>query len=104
MAALCAVYASYKDTPLKVAVVAVLAAALGLAVARPRPCFDEHGRPCCWGTRPGESLLPMWLALMLIGYTVYFFALAGTALACSAASDVPLPTPPLPPPAPANGA
>jgi len=82
MATLCAVYASFRDTPLKMAIVVVLAIAFGMGVVKPRPMYSPDGAMLNFGTRPGETLMPAWLAIMLVGYTVYFIGMCGS-VTCS---------------------
>lgn len=50
-----------------------LVAAAALAYIKPRMMYDASGKALQFGTGPGQTLVPWWLASVGVGAVGYFF-------------------------------
>lgn len=72
------------NTPIKFAITAVVVAAFMISVTKLETFCDPLNRNKLrdFGTAPGETIFPAWLAMFAAGYVVYMLAAAGTAFKC----------------------
>ena len=62
------------DSPQRNAQLLLLATAFLLLVWKPSFAFDAEGRFKPFGTGPGDTIMPFWLAILLVGLFGYYLA------------------------------
>lgn len=68
------------SSPIKFAMTAVVVAALLVSVSKLDIFYNpQTSKLKDFGTAPGETIFPAWLAMLAAGYVVYMLASAGTA-------------------------
>jgi hypothetical protein len=71
---------SIPSSPVKFAMTAVVVAALLLSISKLEVFYDvQNSKLKDFGTAPGETIFPAWMAMIAAGYVVYMLAAAGTA-------------------------
>lgn len=71
---------SIPSSPIKFAMTAVLVAALLVSISKLDIFYEAgSGRLRDFGTAPGETIFPAWMAMFAAGYVIYLLAAAGTA-------------------------
>lgn len=64
------------DSPLRMSIFMLLVGAVLLMVIKPDFMYDEEDRFLPFGTGPGQTLMPFWLAVTLIGIVGYYLSFA----------------------------
>ncbi len=71
------------SSPIKFALTAVVVTALLVSITNLGVFYDsESNKLKDFGTAPGETIFPAWLAMVSAGYFVYMLAAASTAFKC----------------------
>ena len=64
-------YATAKPTSFKTAAGAILGVAVLVGLTKPSIFYDPANENKAFGTGPNETILPVWMALILVGLGVY---------------------------------
>ena len=68
------------SSPIKFAMTAVFVTALLVSISKFEVFYDpQNNKLKDFGTAPGETIFPAWMAMIAAGYVIYMMAAAGTA-------------------------